>query len=99
MPAGENMSNIRNIQNFTGQQRFSGLFSSQNTGRFSSAPSSIYKYSINEVLREKDEFRKDAQEAYKYSQKHKKNMNTFKKLLAFGASIGAILLLEAKKII
>lgn len=93
------MSNMQNAQNITKQQVFTGLFSSKSPSRFSNAPSSIYKYSINDALLEKDEFRKEALEAYKYSQKHKKNMNAFKKLLAFGAAIGAILMLEAKKII
>lgn len=96
------MSNIINTQNYISENPvYAAKISEENTtaSRFSQAPVSIPKYSLNQSLKEKDEFRNSARMVYKENEQAKENMSLFKKICLLGAAIGAFIVLESKKII
>lgn len=94
------MSNIINTQNSnTETPVFATKIAEGTFSRYSQAPSVIHKYSLNNALKGRDEFRKSANFAYNENKKRKENTSIFNKLLLALSGIGIFVVLEKKNII
>ena len=94
------MSNIINTQNFNSNNPvFMRNNAEENISRFSQAPVSIPKYSINDVLKERDEFRKTVTKKHYENVQKEETKSCAGKFFAMCAAVCAFLVLESKKII
>ena len=89
------MSNISNINT----DFYTTQVPQESMSRYSAAPVSIPKYSINQAFKEKDEFRKMVGKSYREQKESKENSRVLSKVLALCAAIGAFVILDHKKII
>lgn len=91
------MSNLLNSQISSNTNPIPARKISQDkASRCVQAPQSIYTYSIDKVLNEKDEFRKNV-ELSQYNQLYAKKRSTFPKLCVILAALTAYFTIKCKK--
>lgn len=92
------MSNILNTQNTNVNNEIPArkLEAKSNFGRYIEAPQSLPKYSIDKVLQEKDEFRRNIIQTQNETL-YKKKSNGLFKLGIILAAVGSFFLLKGKK--
>lgn len=94
------MSNILSTQNTNVNNEIPArkLEAKSNFGRYIEAPQSLPKYSIDKVLQEKDEFRRNIVQTQNETL-YKKKSNGLLKLGIMLATVGGFFLLKGKKLI
>lgn len=93
------MSNILSTQNTNVNNEIPArkLEAKSNFGKYIEAPQSLPKYSIDKVLQEKDEFRRNIVQTQNETLYKKKSNNGLLKLGIVLAAVGSFFLLKGKK--